>query len=129
MARTIQHDEIRAGDKIRIIEELTVSEYHGAGNFSFIEDQSPHLPGYPRIFGLSQKAEVQLIDRPISLPEKAGSIVRVSLSDASEPFSTWVLFEEFQKWPTWVSMKGTRKTPAEFLDWATNCGHFVEVVA
>lgn len=129
MSRIVQPDEIRAGDKIRIIEEVTVSEYFGDGRFSYVEDPDQHGQGHPGIFRLAPKAEVQLIDRPLDLPVEAGSIVRIHFRRLGLGSSqTWVLFYEGGR-PMWIGAKGTRMHPATFEAWIRVHHHGVEVIA
>lgn len=125
MARTIQQDEIRAGDKIRIIEEVTVIEYFGDGHFTFAED--PDLPGYPRTFVLAPNAEIQLIDRPTTLPVETGSIVRIVNARLGMRSSTWVLFDEGGR-AMWISAGGSRMAPQSFSHWIKAHMHSVEVI-
>lgn len=124
MSRTIQPEDIRPGDKIRIIEEVTVGEVWNNGrSFSYIEDTLG-----PRPFEMAPSVVVQLIERPLNLPTELGAIVRVHRR-SDDLQKTYVLFDEGGR-HVWIDARhGGRFSAKSFANWIQIHGHQVEVIA
>lgn len=116
MSAPIAFKDIKAGDTIRSVVEFVVNDKasshvttsNGIYSKSFLEGQDA----------------LELVSRPIVLPELGGSVVRLAASGTGVT-ATWLL----QHSGEWVSASGVRKTGPDFLRFVEQSGLTLEVIA
>lgn len=117
----ITEDQIRVGDTIRISEELTVTEVLGNGRFRYDEFDTKN-------FVIAEEAVIELVNRPLNLPTKAGSVIRVHSGNGSEG-ARWFLMGRSYEVHQWKSDVGNSKTVPE-MEYFLQHGDFeIEVIA
>lgn len=106
MTKLIKHTEVREGDKIRVFRDGIVTTAPDENSADF------QLDGKHWVFDdLFEESEyqIELLDRPIDLPTKVGSIVEVK---GSFNAANWMLTDK----GGWVSDRNIFKDAEDFKD-------------
>lgn len=103
MSKIIHRDHVRRGDRVRIFVEGTVTTARDDDNDLRLDDKLWIFEGAFEDEGY----QIELLDRPIELPTKVGSIVEVKGSFNS---ANWMLTDK----GGWVSDRNVFKGADEF---------------
>ena len=111
MSKEIALAEVRAGDTIRVTREFKVDS---------VDSDRLHSTGLPTGWMQATGATIELLDRPIDLPTKKGSIIRVRTGHMDGPgvnHGTWILTENSGGLnPRWMSASRVSMTRSEFAE-------------
>lgn len=112
MSREITLEEVKRGDKIRITREITVA--------AAIFGLQPGIQASDGRTYFAKEATIELLDRPIDLPTKKGSVIRVHTrhrGGAGSNEGTWILTQNPSgQSPEWVSASRVHLSPDEFKE-------------
>lgn len=117
--KTITRQDVKVGDTIRITREVTIES---VGTYGFLNITAATDEKGDGLY-LYDDTQIELIKRPLDLPTKVGSFVRVTGSH--EGF--WILTEKHSV-KLWVSASRISKTPGEFEEFITDYDFSFEVI-
>ena len=113
MSKEITLEEVRKGDRIRMAREITVGRDPILLNGGAVRAEDGKL-------WVTYGATFELLDRPIDLPTKKGSIIRVRTGHMDGPgvnHGTWILTENSGGLnPRWMSASRVSMTRSEFAE-------------
>lgn len=117
----VEYDDIQVGDRIRITREITVSKVFE--NKDFLRDGE----GTDGRTFFARGAKLERLPKPLDLPNKVGSVVRVSRGRAGTTnTSNWMLAQSGY----WNSDRGgMKRNGTEFEEFIEIGGFDVEVIA
>lgn len=111
--------DIRKGDLIRITRTVEGHVTEVFGDFTVeIDGQTRSLMPLDALVG----STLELLDRPLNLPTKPGSVIDVAITPGSK--SRWFLQESL-----WVSSYGSNRSAQSLKDWLQTNGFTFEVIA
>lgn len=126
MARIITPEQIKHGDKIRLVQEFTVGKSSGEVKGSPLDGDGEvwSRESNDYVYVQDDSFTIELVERPLPpLPDVWGSVVKVTHSPSGVS-ANWLLHNGGQ----WVSASGTRKTSEDLLRWMQDYGYTFEVL-